>query len=76
MKSVSHNVELAEKQIVFAEENIDRRPRRRREARGSPGAAVAAIRAAEGPSNRRADCSTRSAMPMDPSRRRLPDCPR
>ncbi|HNP56472.1 MAG TPA: TPM domain-containing protein [Gordonia sp. (in: high G+C Gram-positive bacteria)] len=48
VKSVSHNVELAEKQIVFAEENIDAGRDAVEKPAGRQGAAVAAIRAAEG----------------------------
>lgn len=48
VKSVSHNVELAEKQIVFAEENVDAGRDAVEKPAGRQGAAVAAIRAAEG----------------------------
>ncbi|MFT3901298.1 MAG: TPM domain-containing protein [Gordonia sp. (in: high G+C Gram-positive bacteria)] len=48
VQSVSHNVELAEKQIAFAEENIDDGRVATAAPAGQQGAAVAAIRAAEG----------------------------
>ncbi|GAB08606.1 hypothetical protein GOARA_013_00500 [Gordonia araii NBRC 100433] len=48
VRAVSHNVELAEKQIAFAEENVDDGRAVMAKPAGRQGAAVAAIRAAEG----------------------------
>ncbi|MFT4200851.1 TPM domain-containing protein [Gordonia sp. (in: high G+C Gram-positive bacteria)] len=48
VKAVSHNVELAEKQIDFAEENVDDGRDATAAPAGKQGAVVAAIRAAEG----------------------------
>ncbi len=48
VQAVSHNVELAEKQIAFADENVDDGRAAVAKPAGRQGAAVAAIRAAEG----------------------------